>query len=69
MWAGGIQINTDVLNYSSPTPLRTSARCYLGLAVIATACLSATIVSWFAGLSTTIYTVVEYMLRCAASRE
>ena len=28
-----------------------------------TAGLSATIVSWFAGLSTTIYTVVECMLR------
>ena len=48
----------DVLNYF----LRTSARRYLGLAAIAG--LSATIVSWFAGLSTTIYTVVECMLRC-----
>ena len=46
----------DVLNYSSPTPLRTSERRYLGLAAIATAGLSATIVSWFAGLSTIIYT-------------
>ena len=30
---------------------------------------AATIVSWFAGLSTTIYMVVECMLCCAASRE
>ena len=69
IWASGIRINTDVLNYSSPTPLRTSARRYLGLAAIATAGLSATIVSWFTGLSTTIYTVVECMLCCAANRE
>ena len=67
--ASGIRINTDVLNYFSTTPLRTSARRYLGLAAIATAGLSATIVSWFAGLSTTIYTVVECMLRCAVSCE
>ena len=32
------------------------ARRYLGLAAIATAGLSATIVGWFAGLSATIYT-------------
>ena len=48
---------------------RTSARRYLRLAAITTAGLSATIVTLFAGLSTTIYTVVECMLRCAASRE
>ena len=64
-----IRINKDVLNYSSPTPLRTSARRYLRLAAIATAGLSAKIVSWFASLSTTIYTVVKCMLRCATSRE
>ena len=31
----------DILNYSSPTPLSTSARHYLGLVAIATAGLSA----------------------------
>ena len=48
IWAGGIGINTAILYYCSPTPLRTSARWYLQLAAIATA-----------GLSTTIYTVLE----------
>ena len=63
----------DVLNYSSPTSLRTSARCYLGLAAIATAGLSATNVSydcqlvcWFVNYD---LHSCEYMIRCAASRE
>ena len=66
MWAGGVRINTDVLNYSSPTPLRISSNRYLGLAAIATAGLQLRL---SAGLPTTIYTFVESMLRCAASCE
>ena len=69
IWASSIRINTDVLNYFSPKPLRTSARRYLGLAAIATAGLSATIVGLFAGLSTTIYTSLSgcFAVRLAVS--
>ena len=69
MWESGIRINTDVLYYCSPTPIRNSARRYLGLAAIATAGLSAMIVGWFAGLSTTIYTSWSacFLARLAAS--